>query len=275
MQPRPLILMNDWVSAQPPHALLDTALRDGYDGVEVWWPSDARARQELEAGVGDTGAAVSVLVRSANPDPALHRRELAAQLDDVADSGVAPLHVTLHAGRDHWSGEELDTLAGWVVDRRAATGLDILVETHRARMLPTAHSSARLLERHPGLRLTLDVSHWIVSAETLLEDQAEAVALAISRTDHIHARFGHAQSPQIDDPRDPRWATAVAAQLRWWDLVVERLRAEGRRPTFLAEFGPADYATIDPRTGAVLGDPAELNLWISDVIRERYADRER
>lgn len=274
MEPRPLILMNDWVSAQPPRALLDAALRDGYDGVEVWWPSEARARQELEACVSDTGAPVSVLVGSADPDPALHRRELAVRLDAIASSSVAPLHVTLHAGRDHWSEQELDALAGWIVSERAATGLDILVETHRARMLPTAHASARLLERHPGLRVTLDVSHWIVSAETLLEDQDEAVALAISRADHIHARFGHAQSPQIDDPCDPRWATAVAAHLRWWDLVVERLRAEGRRPTFLAEFGPADYATIDPRTGAPLGDPAELNLWISDLLRERYADRE-
>lgn len=267
----PLILMNDWVSPLPPRALLEVALGDGYDGVEVWWPTDGRTRRELEE-VSDTRAAVSVLVGSANPDPDTHRAELRAQLDDIGASDLAPLHVTLHAGRDHWDERELDALADWIVAARESTGLDILVETHRARMLPAAHSSARLLAQHPGLRLTLDASHWVVSAESLLEDQGDAVALAISRTDHIHARFGHAQSPQIDDPTDPRWARAVEAHLGWWDRVVARQRSEGRRPTFLAEFGPADYATVDPRTGLPLGDPAALNRWIADLIRERYAD---
>jgi len=269
---RPLVLMNDWVSPMLPGALIDAALRDGYDGVELWWPSDEPARRELGAAVRETGAAVSVLVGSAAVDPTGHRRELELQLEGVRAAGIDPLHVTLHAGRDHWSGRELDALAEWVVGERERTRLDILVETHRARMLPTAHSSARLLARHPGLRLTLDASHWVVSAESLLQGQTEAVALAISRTDHIHARFGHPQSPQIDEPRDPRWAPAVEAHLAWWDRVVERQREEGRRPTFLAEFGPADYATIDPRTGRPLVDPAELNRWIKDLIRERYAD---
>ncbi|WP_136023793.1 sugar phosphate isomerase/epimerase family protein [Microbacterium sp. K27] len=270
----PLVLMNDWVSAMPPRALVETALREGYDGVELWLPSESSARRELVAVIDETGAPVSLLVGSVESDPEAHRRALALQLDAIGAEGIAPLHITLHAGRDHWRERDLDALAGWIVAERERTGMDILVETHRARMLPSAHSSARLLERHPGLRLTLDVSHWMVSAESLLQDQPEAMALAVDRADHIHARFGHAQSPQIDDPRSPRWASAVEAQWGWWDLVVDRLRSEGRRPTFLAEFGPSDYATPDPRTGLPLGDPAALNRWITGQIRARYASGE-
>lgn len=271
----PLVLMNDWVASMPPRALFETAIREGYDGVELWWPSEPSSRRELVSTLEETGASVSLLVGSAESDPESHRRELGLQLTAISAAGIAPLHITLHAGRDHWGERELDVLADWIVGERERTRMDILVETHRARMLPTAHSSARLLERHPGLRLTLDVSHWIVSAESLLQDQAEAMALAVSRTDHVHARFGHAQSPQIDDPQAARWASAVEAQLGWWDLVVDRLRSEGRRATFLAEFGPADYATLDPRTGLPLGDPAVLNRWIAGVIRARYAGEGR
>ena len=64
---------------------------------------------------------------------------------------------------------------------------------------------------------------------------------------------------------------AVGAHLDVWDRVVERRRSEGRTATFLAEFGPTDYATPDPRTGGPLGDPEQSNLWLMRLLRDRYA----
>ncbi|MFB4349509.1 sugar phosphate isomerase/epimerase family protein [Microbacterium sp. CR_7] len=271
MMTHPLVLMNDWAAPGPAPMLIDTALARGFDGVEVWWPKSPAAQSELARASLATGAAVSLLVSGGEGDLATQRRLLASQLRAIADSGLNPLHVTLHAGRDHWPSHHLDHLAEDVVAERFRTGLDVLVETHRARMLPSAHESERLLRRHPDLRITLDLSHWIVVAESLLGDQPSAIDLAVERADHVHARFGHPQSPQIDDPDSPRWAAAVDRHLECWDRVVDRLRDLGRRPTFLAEFGPTDYATPDPRTGGPLGGPAELNLWMTRLLRDRYA----
>lgn len=270
MMKHPFVLMNDWVAPAPAPELIDRAQGQGYDGVEVWWPSRAVEQRDLVRASEETGAAVSLLVSGGDAVFPEQRRRLASQLRAIADSGLNPLHVTLHAGRDHWPSHQLDHLAEDIIAERFRTGLDVLVETHRARMLPSAHESERLLRRHPDLRITLDLSHWIVVAESLLADQSSAIDLAIERADHVHARFGHPQSPQIDDPDSPRWAAAVDSHLECWDRVVERLRDLGRRPTFLAEFGPTDYATPDPRTGGPLGGPAELNLWMTRLLRDRY-----
>ncbi|MFS0895108.1 sugar phosphate isomerase/epimerase family protein [Microbacterium sp. 179-I 3D3 NHS] len=270
MTKHPIVLMNDWVEPGPVAALIDTAQTAGYDGVEVWWPADAAGQRELARAVAATGAAVSLLASGGEGQLPAQRLQLSSHLSAIADSGLDPLHVTLHAGRDHWAGHQLDHLAEEIVAARSRTGLDVLVETHRARMLPSAHESARLLHRHPDLRITLDLSHWVVVAESLLHDQQAAVDLAVERADHVHARFGHAQSPQIDDPESARWAAALDRHLECWDRVVERLQDLGRRPTFLAEFGPVDYATPDPRTGRPLGDPTEMNRWMMRLLRDRY-----
>jgi hypothetical protein len=78
------------------------------------------------------------------------------------------------------------------------------------------------MEKHSSLRLTLDISHWCNVHESLLNDQLETVKLAISRTDHIHTRVGHAEGPQVNDPRAPEWKDAVSAHFGWWDQVVEQ-----------------------------------------------------
>ena len=56
--------------------------------------------------------------------------------------------------------------------------------------------------------------------ETLLEDQRKQFNMALARVDHIHARIGHPEGPQVNDPRAPEWENAVKAHLEWWDKIV-------------------------------------------------------
>ncbi|WP_334152766.1 sugar phosphate isomerase/epimerase family protein [Microbacterium sp.] len=269
----PLVLMTDWVAAAPVGDLVARAVEQGYDGVEVWWPRDPELQRRLGGVVASTGAALSLLVGSAHPDPATHIAEIERQLHDVSRSGCTPLHVTLHAGRDHWSDADHDRLAERIVESRSTTGLDILVELHRSRMLYAAHAARRILERHPDLRVTFDVSHWLVVAESMLEDQSDAIELAIARSDHVHARIGHPQGPQVNDPEAAEWCEVVEQHLRWWDRIVHRLRSEGRPVTFLAEFGPIDYAPSEPGSRRPLRDPESSNRWMQRVLRDRYRSR--
>lgn len=264
------VLMTDWVTQLQPRELIDRALAQGYDGVEVWWPTDPQAQNRLRAAVDSTGAALSLLTGGDASDPRDHIEEIHRRTAAIADSGLAPLHVTLHAGRDHWDPADHDRLADQISEDRAETGLDVLVELHRSRMLYAAHAAKRVLERHSDLRVTFDVSHWLVVAETMLEDQSGAVELAISRADHIHARIGHPQGPQVNDPEAAEWAAVVEQHLRWWDEIVRRRRSENRPVTFLAEFGPVDYAPCHAGTRVPLRDPESSNLWMQRTVRERY-----
>ena len=77
--------------------------------------------------------------------------------------------------------------------------------------------------------------------------------MAIERADHIHARIGHPEGPQVNDPRAPEWEAAVKAHFGWWDKIVERKKKAGERLTILTEFGPADYMPTMPYTQTTFG----------------------
>lgn len=263
----PLVLMPDWGSGLSPSALPAAAAADGYDGVELWWPADGREQDGLAEAVTTAGGVLALLVTSPADDPHAHADEIEAQLVEVGRSGLAVEHVTLHLGRDHWGLDAHHELARRVVDWRRRLGLDVLVELHRGRMLHSAHHSRELLAAHPELRVTFDVSHWIVVAESMLDDQAAAVELAIARADHIHARIGHPQGPQVTSPETAD-AGIVERHFAWWERIVTRVRSEGRSATMLAEFGPVPYAPAGLDGRAVV-DPARSNRWVMHEIRRR------
>jgi hypothetical protein len=104
-----------------------------------------------------------------------------------------------------------------------------------------------------------------------LDDQEETVQLALSRVDHIHARIGHQEGPQVNDPRAPEWANAVKRHLEWWDKIVQ-LKIQGgvNSITILTEFGPPDYMPTLPYTRQPLGDQWNINVYMMQLLRKRY-----
>jgi hypothetical protein len=95
--------------------------------------------------------------------------------------------------------------------------------------------------------------------------------LAISRSNHIHARIGHPEGPQVNDPRAPEWQNTVETHFKWWDAIVERKKKEGARLTILTEFGPADYMTTIPYTRQPLANQWEINVHMLKTLRARYS----
>jgi hypothetical protein len=108
-------------------------------------------------------------------------------------------------------------------------------------------------------------------AESLLQDQAEAVSLALSRSDHIHARVGFAEGPQIPDPRVPQWKDTLDQHLIWWDAVIDSFKRRNEDSvTITAEFGPFPYMQIHPKTKMPLADQWDLNCYMKDLLASRY-----
>jgi hypothetical protein len=133
-----------------------------------------------------------------------------------------------------------------------------------------AHVTRQYVEKYPELKLTFDVSHWCNVHESLLADQQETVELALDRVEHIHARIGHPEGPQVNDPRAPEWEEAVKAHFTWWDKVIARKKKNGERMTILTEFGPPTYMPTLPYTQQPLADQWGINVYMMKVLRKRY-----
>ena len=177
------------------------------------------------------------------------------------------LKINSQTGKDFFSFEQNKQL----IDLATASGLNVLHETHRNKFAFAAHITKTYLERLPDLKLTLDISHWVCVAESFLEDQPEAVNLAIERTEHIHARVGYPEGPQVPDPRAPEWGEALKKHLDWWDRVVDRKRREGETLTIAPEFGPFPYMVYLPGTKHPIADQWQINEFMMNLLRRRYS----
>lgn len=241
----------------------------GYDGMEVWWPTDEKNRAELLEVLNKHKLQVGFLVGSGEKDFQKHLDQFQQNLSAAAKA--KPVYINCHSGKDFFSFEQNKQFMDYTEKINKETGVPIYHETHRGRILFAATIARQFIEKVPSLRLTLDISHWCNVHESYLSDQEETVALALSRTDHIHARIGHPEGPQVSDPRAPEWSDAVKAHFSWWDKVVETKRKEGKRMTFLTEFGPADYMPTLPYTRQAVANQWDINVHMMEVLRKRYA----
>jgi hypothetical protein len=202
-------------------------------------------------------------------DPSKHLSQFQESVN--AALKLKPLYVNCHSGRDYFSFDQNKKFIEWSLTASKEVGVPLYHETHRGRILYSAPLTKNFIDAIPTLRLTLDISHWCAVHESLLNDQPETVALALDRTDHIHARVGHPEGPQVNDPRAPEWGDAVKAHFAWWDKIVERKKSEGKPLTILTEFGPADYMPTLPYTRQPLADQWAINVYMMEVLRKRYA----
>jgi len=241
----------------------------GYDGTELWWPTDEKNRDELFRALEKHKLKVGFLVGSGERDFQKHLAQFQSNL--AAAAKAKPEYINCHSGKDYFSFEQSRQFMEFSDKVTKETGVPIYHETHRGRILFAANITRPFLEKVPGLRLTLDISHWCNVHESFLEGQEETVSMALKRTDHIHARIGHPEGPQVSDPRAPEWSTAVEKHFSWWDEVVAAKKKAGTRMTFLTEFGPPDYMPTLPYTRQAVADQWAINVHMMEVLRKRYA----
>jgi sugar phosphate isomerase/epimerase len=240
----------------------------GYDGAELWFPSEPSTQKEVFSAFEKHGLRLGFLVSGSDRDARKHFDEFRSNVEAAA--AHKPVYINCHSGRDHFSFEENRKFIDHTINLSQRSGVPIYHETHRSRILYAAPVARQFIQALPGLRITLDVSHWCNVHESLLDDQAETLAMTLERVDHIHARIGHAEGPQVNDPRAPEWKEAVEAHFAWWDTVVARKKAEGKLMTFLTEFGPVDYMPALPYTRQPVADQWQINKHILDTLRTRY-----
>ncbi len=245
--------------------------KEGYDGIEIWWPLEKKDQDELFACLKNHELEVGFLCAGSDSHYQKHFEQFVQMVDGAARETIQrPLYINCHSGRDYFTYEQGKTFIDHTTALAKSTGIKICHETHRSRLLFAAPVARHYMETIPELRVTFDVSHWCNVHESLLEDQSETLDMTLQRVDHIHARIGHAEGPQVNDPRAPEWEHAVKTHLAWWDKVVEIKKQKGDVLTILTEFGPPDYMPTLPYTRQPLADQWAVNVYMMQLIRNRY-----
>lgn len=165
--------------------------------------------------------------------------ELARKLD--------PLKINAHSGADHWTREQSVEFYKGTFQVESELGLTGKVshETHRNRSLFNPYVTEYILEHVPNLRLTADISHWVVVCERVLNGGPEDLALLdkiIPHVHHVHARMGTIQSSQCPEPLNPVFAEERAFFEWFWLKIIDHYQKQGNESlSFVPEYGPFPY----------------------------------
>ncbi|OXA81051.1 Sugar phosphate isomerase/epimerase [Flavobacterium aquidurense] len=187
-------------------------------------------------------------------------------------SGLDFYCINSQTGKDFFSKEQNEKIIEAAKQNELKTGISIYHETHRNKFSFAAHITAVYLKENPELKITLDASHWVNVAESYLEDQQQAMDLAILRTEHIHARIGHTEAVQVSDPFAPEWNEALEKHLFWWDAVIKRKKDNGSKMSITTEFGPVPYMPVLPYTNQPVASQWDINHKMMQFLKKRYAD---
>lgn len=267
-----LVMATNWGFEGTNEQLCKKVKALGYDGIEVWWPTNAEAYKDLMNALQKHELHVGFLCGGSDSNFEKHQTQFKTAVSEAVKSPVQkPLYINCHSGRDYFEAKQNAQLIDFTIEKSEQSGIGVYHETHRSRMCFAAHITKTFLEKHPKMKLTLDISHWTNVHESLLEDQAEAVNLALQHTEHIHARIGHQEGPQVNDPRAPEWKTTLDKHLGWWDEVIKNKEKVGsKRITFLTEFGPPNYLPTLPYTMQPLANQWDINVYMLNLIKNRY-----
>lgn len=174
-----------------------------------------------------------------------YSKELKDRLIQYSEIGIElirPLFISVQMGREYYTNDQIDACLDICASVQSTSGVAIYQETHRNKWSYAAHTTAAVLNRHPALKLTLDISHWFCVSESYLQDQTPAVNLAITRTRHLHARVGHTQGSQVPDFEWPDYQEALQAHLNIWDRWIRQCtKSNLLYCTITPEFGPWPY----------------------------------
>jgi sugar phosphate isomerase/epimerase len=264
------------------HGTLDEAIaacrKNNLAGLEGPAPKDQAGQGEFRAKLADAGLDYIAEICTGGsyvPDRQLSPARHLESLRREAEAALAcrPLFLTVIAGCDAWDvSQSVDFFAA--AERLAAElGSAASFETHRSRSFFNPWQTRDILQQLPGLKLTCDFSHWCVVCERLIDTEPEILKLCAAQANHVHARVGYDQGPQVPHPAAALYQEALAAHERWWSLIWRSQRNRGYNfTTMTPEFGPDGYLQSHPFTGVAVADLLEVNDWMARRQQERFDD---
>jgi hypothetical protein len=249
----------------------------GFVGLEGNADISSERREELLAALQSQQLAyIQEIVTAGDYVPRRHAT-VAEHLTDVErqlslGKMLAPQKVTIIGGCDAWSLEQSVRFFGEAQEISARMNVPCSFETHRSRSLFNPWITLAILERLPELKLTCDFSHWVVVLERQLDDDWDAVLEVAKHAQHIHARVGYAQGPQVPHPAAPEYAADLASHQRYWEEIWNfQINQLVMSTTMTPEFGPDGYLHTQPFTQQPVADLWEINAWMGRTEQTHFA----
>ncbi|KAH8204611.1 hypothetical protein TruAng_001240 [Truncatella angustata] len=225
----------------------------GYDGIEVDVTGvDPMILPALRALADEHDFVITVLIHTAwpsyvgprpsglTPDDHLQYYRKYLQLAKI----LRPIKVNAQSGSDILTPDQSVEFyqKTFAVDEELGFSGRVCHETHRNRSMFNPQVADYILKRVPNLRITTDISHWVVVSERLLDgpEDNEILERVLPHVEHIHARMGTTQASQCPEPTNPVFKDERKFFEGWWLRILEwRLKNEDLRPiTFVPEYGP-------------------------------------
>jgi sugar phosphate isomerase/epimerase len=123
-----------------------------------------------------------------------------------------------------------------VIDKILKNKVSISFETHRGRILYSPWVALDLVERFPALKFTLDLSHWVIVSERLID--ITKILPILKNTLHLHLRLGTRQSSQVSNP------VTMDVTIKEYFEECWRLAVGYGAMTGCLEYGPVEYQPV-------------------------------
>ena len=186
-------------------------------------------------------------------------------------SVLKPLFISCLGGCDAWPEPMSIEFFTQAIALANKYNLLISFETHRSRSLFNPWVTQRIVEQIPEINLTVDFSHWCVVCERLMDTELDVIHAIANNVQHIHARIGYEQGPQVPDPRAPEYAYTLRAHKSWWEIIWQAQLKQGKQfTTMTPEFGPDGYLHELPFTCESVANLWELNTWMAEEEKKHF-----
>jgi hypothetical protein len=214
-----------------------------------------------------------------------HVERYKRQLVTASEAFPTRVWTNAHTGSDHWPKLDQIEFVAHAFEIESRLGIEnVSYETHRGRIFYSPWPTLELLAAFPAIKLTLDLSHWCVATERLLDtphDERHLWARVLPHVHHVHGRVGSAQQSQLAQlPESPHLRPEVERFEALWTSVWEKQFARSQHTdlihgaaaraftTFTPEYGPVPYAPRDAQD-------SEQDAYDVDALCASQMERQR
>ena len=257
-------------------AFLDKVLSNGFDGVEINFPDDRQFVDEFmselerirQTSHPDFIFIAQQVLSNEKETVAAYTERLTNRLNFLV--GLNPNAINSHTGKDFFDFDANLDILHLTEAIASKSGIPIWHEIHRGRFSFHLRTLLDYLNVFPNLKLIADLSHFCVVSESDLSDQQELLTQIYPNIQHIHARVGFEQSPQVNHPFAPEWQTQLDQYTTWWKEIIALQSQNGAAYlTITPEFGPFPYMPQAPFTQQPLSDQWEVNCLMKTYLQEK------
>ena len=159
------------------------------------------------------------------------------------------------------------------IEEAEKEGINIEFETHRNSVTNDLSYTTQLLDAVPDMKLSVDLSHYVVDREfslPLRKEEQELIDKILRRANAFQGRVASAQQIQLqlEFPQHQMW---VVQFLDWWETGFRYWRKRAGNDDsliFQTELAPPEYAMTGP-DGMEMSDRWQESLimksWIEDI----------